>query len=129
MLLDREPPLAKPRTQWFDHSHALDRMLMEDFPLLWCGRARLVQNIGVDGDLSNVVQKCGPSQSIAVGLRESKLVGDEVGVGANAFGVSTGSAIMRTQSRYHRENRRGRLHRLAMARMIKPVHVAVKLAS
>jgi hypothetical protein len=68
MLLDCETPFAEPLTQGFNHSHTLNGMLMQNFPFLCRERARLVQDLGVNGDLADIVQQSGPSQSIAIGL-------------------------------------------------------------
>jgi hypothetical protein len=57
MLLNSESPLTKPRTQWFDHSLALEGMLVENLPFRGRGRSRLIQYLDVDGDLSDVVQE------------------------------------------------------------------------
>jgi hypothetical protein len=74
------------------------------------------------------VQQGRPSQSIAVGLRKPKFVGDKVGVGTNTFRVTTGTSIVGAECGDHRKNLRGRLHRLAIAGLIEPVHITVKLA-
>jgi hypothetical protein len=55
VLLYRKTPLTEPLTEWLNHPLALERMLVENFPLGGRGGARFVQYLDVDGNLSYVV--------------------------------------------------------------------------
>jgi hypothetical protein len=57
VLRNRESPFAEPLPEWLKYSLALQRVSTQDFPLRFRQLAHLVQNIDVDGDLSNVVQE------------------------------------------------------------------------
>jgi hypothetical protein len=107
MLFNGESPLTEPGTERFNHSTALYRMAVENLPLRRRGRSRLIQYVNVDRNLSHIVQQRRPSQPVAVGLRESKFISDEVGVGAYALGVATSASIMGAKSSHHHQNLRG----------------------
>jgi hypothetical protein len=51
-------------------------------------------------------------------LGQSKLIGEKIGVGTNAFGVTTRATIMRTEGGDHPENLCRGLYGLAMTCLI-----------
>jgi hypothetical protein len=55
MLLYGKAPLTEPLAKGLNHSLALERMLVENFPLGGRGSARLIQYLDVDGNLSYVM--------------------------------------------------------------------------
>jgi hypothetical protein len=57
VLRNRESPFAEPFPEWLKNSLALQRMLTQDLPLRFRWFSCFIQNIDVDGDLSNVVQE------------------------------------------------------------------------
>ena len=79
VLLDGLGPLSQPREQRPGETSPLERVAVDDLPLLLGELRRLVQDVGVDGQLADVVQQGGPAQAVAVGGGQLELVGDEVG--------------------------------------------------
>lgn len=72
-------------------------MTTDDLPLL-VGRASvLVQDLLGDFELADVVDQRGPSELGRVLGLELHLLGDEVGVGADPFGVTPGHSIVSAQ--------------------------------
>jgi hypothetical protein len=60
--------------------------------------ALLVQDVGVHCELPDVVQQGGPAQAVPVGIRQTELVGDEIGERSYAFCVATRLAVVRAQA-------------------------------
>jgi hypothetical protein len=66
VLRHRESPFTEPFPEWLKYSLAFQRVTTQDFPLRFRRLAHLVQDIDVDGELSNVVQESGPPKPVTV---------------------------------------------------------------
>jgi hypothetical protein len=84
-------------------------VLLDRFPLVGVGLARLVQDVGVDGELADVVEERRPAQAIARRRRELELVGHEIGEGTDALGVTASAAIVLAESTDQLDDERRRL--------------------
>jgi hypothetical protein len=69
-------------------------MILDLFPLRVVECAGLVQDVRVDRDLSNVVQKCRPTKSIPIDLWQLHLLSDEIGVHSHALTVAARETIV-----------------------------------
>jgi hypothetical protein len=105
MLLDRQRPVAKPRKKWASHARTLQGVQTDGLPLFFVQLAWLVEHVGMDRELADVVQQRGPTEPIARVLVEAKLVGDEVDEGPDPFGVASRLAVMDVQARGEGEDR------------------------
>jgi hypothetical protein len=74
------------------------------FPLGVVECAGFVQDVWMDRDLANVVQKCRPAKTIPIDLWQLHLFGDQVGVHAHALTVPTSVTIMDVESAGEHEN-------------------------
>jgi hypothetical protein len=100
----RVRPLTKPRGKRCGEFRTLEGMIPNLFPLSVVKCAGLVQDIRVDRDLSNVVQKCRPTKSIPIDLWQLHFLGDEVGVHSHALTVAASEAIMDVERTGQHEN-------------------------
>jgi hypothetical protein len=90
----RVRPLTKPRGKRCGEFRAFEGMILNLFPLDVVEWARLVQDVRVDRDLSNVMQQCRPTKSIPIDLWQLHFFGDEVGVHSHALTVTPRETIM-----------------------------------
>jgi hypothetical protein len=90
----RVRPLTKPPGEGSGELRAFEGVVLDPFPLSVVEGARFVQDLRMNRDLSNVVQKCRPTKAIPIDLRQLHLFGDQVGVHSHAFAVAPGSAIV-----------------------------------
>ncbi len=109
MMLDRLGPGPKPRNQRGDQLHAVDRVLMDLLPVLWGERPVLVEDLGRYLELSDVVEQSSPAEPISVVTCQAHFLGEHVGVGAGALGVTPCLAVVLGQGRREREDYLGRL--------------------
>jgi hypothetical protein len=58
----------------------------------------------MDRDLSNVMQKCRPTEAIPIDLWQLHLFGNQIGVHSHALTVATGATIMDVEGAGEHEN-------------------------
>ena len=90
-------PRAEPLGQGGGKAGAFVRVTSQDCEFLVVGLAGLVEHDTGNRELSDVVQKSGPTQPIHVGLWDLHLLGDHVGQGAYPLRVPTGQPIVTAQ--------------------------------
>jgi hypothetical protein len=73
-------------------------------PFLVGRLARFVEDVGMDRQLTDVVQERRPAEPVAVVGRESQFVGDEVGEETHAFRVTPSTTVVLTESCGQGEN-------------------------
>jgi hypothetical protein len=72
-------------------------MILDLFPLCVVKCSWFIQDVRVDGDLSNVMQECRPTQSVSIDLWQFHLLSDEVGVHSHALTVAARQTIVHIQ--------------------------------
>ncbi len=88
VLSHRVSPLTKPTRQRRGQLRSFQGMILDLLPFVFVEGAWFVQNVGMDGDLADVVKESRPTESIPIGLGQFHFVGDEVRVHANPFTVA-----------------------------------------
>jgi hypothetical protein len=63
-------------------------------PFLFCRLPRLVQDVGMDRKLAYVVQQGGPTKPVAVGCGQVQPIRDQVGQGADTFGMAACPSVV-----------------------------------
>jgi hypothetical protein len=86
-------------------------MVLDQLPLVVVKGTGLVQDVGVDRDLADVVQEGGPTEAVPVDLGQSHLFGDQVGVHAHPLAVATRTTIVHVERARQHENLLGGDHR------------------
>jgi hypothetical protein len=105
-------------------------VVLDLFPLSVVECAGFVQDLWVDRDLSNVVQQCGPTKSIAIDLWQLHLFGDQVGVHSHALTVAARATIMDVESAGEHENLFGGDHgRIAHAVVLRLLYSSSQVPS
>jgi len=97
MFSDRVGPGPEPCCQRRREPSAFEWMLTHGFPFVVGERAGLVQDVSVDGQRADVVQKGGPPQSVATVVGETKFFGHQVGEGAHWLCVPPGPSVVGAQ--------------------------------
>ena len=94
VVADRFGPLPQPFAERLDQALAVQRMAAQLLPFLVGRLAGLVENLGADLELPDVVEERGPVQTVQVVVRQAELLAEAVGVGANALGVSSRDLVV-----------------------------------
>ena len=130
VLADRSTPVAQPRQQARDEADALIGVPPDGVPLVVVERAALVQDLGRDGELAEVVDQRGPADPAAVLLRQAHLVGQGVDEGTDALGVAAGALVVQPQQADEDDERLGGAHRLGGEPVrAEPGQLAVEVAN
>ena len=111
VLFDDETPLSEPRRERGDESPPLQRMVAHLRPLLVRQLSGLVQGVGVDAQLSDVVKERGPPQPISGVGGEMQLLGDHVGECSHSLGVASRRVVMAAERSREREDLASRIPR------------------
>jgi hypothetical protein len=111
VLLNSEAPWTEPGRQGGDEAPALQGMIADELPFLIRELPRLVEDVGVHGQLADVVQERRPAQPVPVGLGEAQLVGDHVGEGSHPFGVPARHPVVAAQRGGQSQDVFGHTHR------------------
>src|SRR6266516_5211913 len=98
VVADRFDPFAEPLAQRRDHLLSEQRMLPQLVPFLVGRLAGLVENLGPDLELPDVVQERRPVQMVEVIAMQAELPPEAVGVSTDALGVATRQGIVRVES-------------------------------
>jgi hypothetical protein len=112
VLSDRQGPFSEPWLQRYRQLLPLERMGLDLRPLAGIEGPRLVEQLGRDGHLADVVEERGPAQPVPGGGRQPELVGEEVGVGAHPLGMSPGDPVVAGQHRHQFQDPAGGLRRV-----------------
>ena len=94
MLFGTQKPFTEPVAQRLEQGGTSSRMTSEDFPLFVCWSRRLVEDLRWNFEFADVVQQRTPTQTIQVIIREAHLLPDDIGIGANTFGMTSGERFM-----------------------------------
>ena len=112
VLADAVPPWSEPVLQRVGEAGAGRRVTGEDRPLLRVGATLEVEDLGGHGDLAEVVEQRRPPELLQLLLVEADLGPDQLGVGADAFGVAAGQTVVAAQGGDHRHDLRRYVLRL-----------------
>ena len=110
VVADGVGPGAEPGADG-DELAADERVLPERLPLLVGGLAGLVEDLGCDRELADVVEEGGPVEPVEVGLGELEPLADHHGVGADALGVAARDAVVAVERGGEDQEPLGRLLR------------------
>ena len=81
-------PVPEPVRDRFEVDGRLSGVGLENCPLLICGSPVLVQDLGGDFELSNVVEKRSPAQLVEIITAHTEFFGEQLRIGPYAFGVA-----------------------------------------
>ena len=112
VLADAVPPGAEPVLQRLGEASAGRRVARKDRPLLGVGPALQVEDLGGHGDLAEVVEQRRPPELLQLLLVEADLGSDQLGVGADAFGVTASQTVVAAEGGDHRHDLRSHVLRL-----------------
>ena len=119
VMADGLDPLTEPCAQWRDESLTMAGVAAQDLPLLFRRPAGLVQDLGADLELSDVMEERRPIEPVELVLRKAELTTEEVAVRAHALGVASRDPVVHAERRREAEEDlsgllgRGRFLRLA----------------
>ena len=91
---DRVGPRAQPFVEGLDERLAVQGMAAQLLPFLVRRLAGLVQDLGADVELADVVEERGPIQTVELLSCQAELLAEAVGVGADALGVSARDLVV-----------------------------------
>ncbi len=94
VLDDHVAPLGEPGHERCGQVGSGDRVVPQELPLLVRRLGRLVQQLGRDRQLPDVVQERGPPQPVAAGLRHPELDREQLGEQAHPLRVTAGGAVV-----------------------------------
>ena len=94
VVADRVDPFAEPRAQRLDERLAVERMAPQLLPLLIRRPPRLVEDLGVDLQLPDVVKQGRPVEPVEVVRRKTDLAAEACGVAAHTLRVTASDAIV-----------------------------------
>ena len=97
VLLDRERPVPQPRPQRRGDPRSLQRVGPQQFPGLLARSPGIVEHVGVDRDLADVVQQRRPAQPVDVVLGDVHLLGDHVHEDPDTLGVAARRPVVGRQ--------------------------------
>src|ERR1022692_4892077 len=75
-------------------------------------RALRVHKVRVQRELPDVVQQCGPAQAVPISVRQSEIVGDQLGEFSYTFCVTARLSVVRAETGGKLDDRVGRDNRL-----------------
>jgi hypothetical protein len=93
VLGNRVCPVAEPGRQGSGESRSFEWVPAHHFPFVIRQSGGLVENVGTNRHLADVMEKGGPPQPVAIVLGQAKPLGDQVGEGPDTFGVPAGLAV------------------------------------
>jgi hypothetical protein len=94
VLLDREAPFAEPVSKRGDETPPLEGVVTDLLPFCVGRLARLVQDVGMDRELADVVEERGPTKLVPLVPAEAEFFGDHVGEGTHPFRVAAGATVV-----------------------------------
>jgi hypothetical protein len=97
MLPHRPSRIAQPVGERGDEALTLHRVRLDDVELLGGQLAGFVEDLRVDLEFAHVVQQAGPPKTVQVVARHPHLVTDQVRVGTDSLGMTTGESIVLTE--------------------------------
>ena len=97
VVADRVGPFAEPAAKRLDEQLTGKRMAAQLLPLVVGRTAGPIEDLGVDLELPDVVEKRRPVEPIEVVLGEADLAAEARGVPTHALGVTAGDAVVHVE--------------------------------